>query len=140
MREVKAATYGNLDATIRILAGVCVLLILVTTLGIIGLTSFSVANRTHEIGTRRALGATRLSIVRYFLVENWLITTCGLSLGVVLTYALSYCLAELADIPRIGWPVVAFGMLGLWIAGLAAALAPALRGASVPPVVATRTV
>jgi putative ABC transport system permease protein len=140
LREVIATTYGDLAATMRILVGVSVLLILVTTLGIIGLTAFSVANRTHQIGTRRALGATRLSIARYFLVENWLITTFGLTLGVVLTYALSYGLAEFADIPRIGWPVVAFGMLGLWVIGLAAALAPAVRGALVPPVVATRTV
>jgi putative ABC transport system permease protein len=140
LEEIKGRVYGDLNAVIQLLGGVSVLLVIVTTLGIIGLTSFSVANRTHEIGTRRALGATRFSIVRYFLVEIWLITTFGLALGVFLTYALSYGLAEFADIPRIGWPVVAFGMLGLWIAGLAAALAPAVRGASVPPVVATRTV
>jgi putative ABC transport system permease protein len=140
LEEFKAAVYGDLEAVIQVLGFVSVLLIIVTALGIVGLTSFSVANRTHEIGTRRALGATRVSIVRYFLVENWLITTFGLTLGVILTYVLSFVLTELADIPRIGWSVVGFGMLGLWIAGLAAALAPALRGAAVPPVVATRTV
>jgi putative ABC transport system permease protein len=138
--EYKAGVYGDLEATIKVLGFVSVLLVVVTALGIIGLTSFSVANRTHEIGTRRALGATRGSIVRYFLVENWLITTFGLTLGVILTYVLSFVLTEFADIPRIGLPVVVFGMLGLWIAGLAAALAPAIRGAAVPPVVATRTV
>jgi putative ABC transport system permease protein len=138
--EYKAGVYGDLEATIQVLGFVSILLIIVTALGIIGLTSFSVANRTHEIGTRRALGATRGSIVRYFLVENWLITTFGLTLGVILTYVLSFVLTEFADMPRIGWSVVVFGMLGLWIVGLVAALAPALRGAAVPPVVATRTV
>jgi putative ABC transport system permease protein len=140
LKEIKGRVYGDLEATIQVLGAVCVLLIIVTALGIVGLTSFSVANRTHEIGTRRALGATRGSIVRYFLVENWLITTFGLTLGLILTFVLSFVLTEIANIPRIGFSVVGFGMLGLWIAGLAAALAPALRGAAVPPVVATRTV
>ena len=73
-------------ATVRLLGGLSVLLVVVTSLGIIGLTSFSVTQRTHEIGTRRALGATRPAILRYFLVENWIVTSSGWSWACVLTY------------------------------------------------------
>jgi putative ABC transport system permease protein len=112
----------------------------VTSLGIIGLTSFSVTQRTREIGTRRALGATRLAILRYFLVENWVTTTVGLGLGVGFTYGLNFALANLADVPRIDLPTIGLGMVALWAMGLVAALAPAVRGTTVQPVVATRSI
>ena len=53
-----------------IVSGILLLLLLVTALGIYGMTSFDVARRTKQIGVRRALGATKWEIMRYFLVEN----------------------------------------------------------------------
>ena len=44
----------------------------VTTVGIVGLAAFTVATRTKQLGTRRAIGATKFHILRYFLMENWL--------------------------------------------------------------------
>ena len=117
-----------------------VLLIVVTSLGIIGLTSFSVTQRTREIGTRRALGATRMNILRYFLVENWVITGTGLTVGILTTYALNFTLAHFADVSKISFPLVVEGMIGMWVIGLVAALVPAMRGSAVSPVVATRSV
>jgi putative ABC transport system permease protein len=140
LKEIKAETYLPNTVVTQMLGGLSVLLVLVTSLGIIGLTSFSVTQRTREIGTRRALGATRGAILRYFLVENWLVTSVGLGLGLVVTYGLNVALAHGAEVTRIGWAHVAAGMLLLWLAGLIAALAPAWRGTTVPPVVATRTV
>jgi putative ABC transport system permease protein len=140
LKEIKAETYLPNTVVTQMLGGLSVLLVLVTSLGIIGLTSFSVTQRTREIGTRRALGATRGAILRYFLVENWLVTSAGLGLGLVVTYGLNFALAHGAEVARIGWAHVATGMLLLWLAGLFAALAPAWRGTKVPPVVATRTV
>ena len=140
LEEIKAETYLPSTVVSQMLGGLSVLLVLVTSLGIIGLTSFSVTQRTREIGTRRALGATRVAILRYFLVENWLVTSVGLGLGLVLTYGLNFALAHGAEVVRIGWGHVATGMALLWLAGLIAALAPAWRGTTVPPVVATRTV
>jgi putative ABC transport system permease protein len=140
LAEVKAATYRPNTVVTQMLGGLSVLLVLVTSLGVIGLTSFSVTQRTREIGTRRALGATRGAILRYFLIENWLVTSVGLALGLALTYGLNFALAHGAEVARIGWGHVATGMVLLWLAGLMAALVPALRGTSVAPVVATRTV
>jgi putative ABC transport system permease protein len=140
LAEIKASLYSDFEALNKMLAGLSVLLVVVTSLGVIGLTSFSVTQRMRQIGTRRALGATRFAILRYFLVENWVITGIGLLLGIVLTYGLNYLLAHLAELPMIDWPLVGTGMLFLWLVGLLAALTPALRGATVPPVIATRTV
>jgi putative ABC transport system permease protein len=140
LKEIKDETYSSVHAVTKMLGGVSVLLVVVTSLGIIGLTSFSVTQRTREIGTRRALGATRLAILRYFLVENWLITAMGLTLGILLTYGLNFALARWSDVQTIGMPVVAGGMILIWCVGLLAALVPAIRGTSVPPVLATQTV
>jgi putative ABC transport system permease protein len=140
LKEIKAKTYRANRVVSQLLGVLSFLLVLVTSLGIIGLTSFSVTQRTREIGTRRALGATRGAILRYFLVENWLVTSVGLALGLALTYGLSFALAESAEVMRMSWTNVATSMLMLWVAGLLAALIPALRGTAVPPVIATRTV
>jgi putative ABC transport system permease protein len=140
LKEIKAKTYRPNMVVTGMLEVLSVLLVLVTSLGLIGLTSFSVTQRTREIGTRRALGATRGAILRYFLVENWIVTSAGLTLGLVLTYGLNLALAQSAEVSRIGFTQVATGMLVLWLAGLMAALVPALRGTTVPPVLATRTV
>ena len=140
LKEIKDETYSSVHAVTKMLGGVSVLLVVVTSLGIIGLTSFSVTQRTREIGTRRALGATRLAILRYFLVENWLITAMGLTLGILLTYGLNFALAHWSDVQTIGVPVVAGGMILIWCVGLLAALVPAIRGTSVSPVLATQTV
>ena len=140
LSDIKAETYASLTAFTQLLGGLSVLLIVVTSLGIVGLTSFSVTQRTHEIGTRRALGATRLAIVRHFLVENWLVTGIGLSMGLILTVGLNFALAKWAEVPRIGVVHIAVGIAVLWGAGLLAALAPALRAMLVSPVIATRNV
>lgn len=140
LAEVKRKTFSSSLATIKMLTSVIVLLILVTSLGIIGLTAFSVSQRTREIGTRRAIGATKGDIVRYFLVENGLITGTGLMLGVGLTYALNIALVQFSNAPKMSWPLIVGGMVVLWITGLAAALTPAWRATRVAPVAATRTI
>jgi len=138
--EYKRRYFDDEIVLVKVLTWLAALLIGVTSLGIIGLTSFSVTQRTREIGTRRALGATRSAVLRYFVIEIWVITGIGLALGALLTYALNYALAHLADAPSIGWPLIATGIVFLWIVGLISALAPAFRATLVPPVVTTRSV
>ncbi|PYQ55724.1 MAG: hypothetical protein DMF53_27500 [Acidobacteria bacterium] len=128
----------------RLLVGslnaVMALLVLVTALGIVGLTSFSVAERQRQIGTRRALGADRLAIVRHFLLENWMVTSFGVVLGVLLAYGLNFGIVTWVAGARLSAATVAAGALALWTIGLGAALGPALRGARVQPAIATRNV
>ncbi|UCF38940.1 MAG: FtsX-like permease family protein [Acidobacteriota bacterium] len=140
LAEVKADTLGTNTAIIKMLAVVIVLLLLVTALGIVGMTSFSVTERTHHIGTRRALGARQVDIMRYFLTENWVITTSGILVGVGLAYTLNYALVTFVNGVKLEWPLVIYGILGMWIIGQTAAFIPAWRGARISPAVATRTV
>ena len=123
-----------------ILSSVIVLLVGLTALVIVGLASYFVSQRTKQIGTRRALGATRADIIRYFLVENWLITTIGAVFGCALTVAVGYVLETTFDLPRLDWRYLAVAVLALWIVSQAAAYWPARRASNVPPAVATRSV
>jgi putative ABC transport system permease protein len=115
-------------------------LLFVTALGITGLANFWVQQRRRTIGIRRAIGATRRDILRYFQVENWLIVTGGIVLGVVLALMLNLTLMKLYELPRLPWLYLPAAAIALWLLGQLAVLGPALRAAAVPPVVATRSV
>ena len=114
--------------------------VIVTVIGIVGLAAFSVASRTKQLGTRRALGARKYHILRYFLVENWIITTGGVVLGCILALAAGVQLSRMYMIPQLPLYYLVSGVLLLWVIGLLAVLLPALRAASISPAVATRTV
>ncbi|MCX7513672.1 ABC transporter permease [Frateuria hangzhouensis] len=121
------------------LVGVCIALLTVTALGIVGLASFWVSQRRRTIGVRRALGATRADILRYFQTENFLLATAGIVLGMVLAYGLNLFLMAHYELPRLPIGYLPAGALALWLLGQLAVLGPALRAAEVPPVVATRS-
>lgn len=138
--DIVKRTYELDQAMTNILISVIALLMGLTALVIVGLASYFVTQRTKQIGTRRALGATRFDILRYFLVENWLITTMGAVLGCILTVAISYVLETNFDLPRLDWRYLATGVLVLWFVSLFAAYWPARRATEVTPAVATRSV
>ena len=123
-----------------LLVVVCVALLVVTALGIVGLASFWVQQRTKQIGVRRALGATRGQILRYFQVENFLIAGIGIVLGMLLAYGLNQLLMGTYELPRLPLWYLPVGAVVLWLLGQAAVYGPARRAASVPPAVATRSV
>ena len=129
------------DTRMAVLLGVTIfLLVSMTALGIVGLASFSVNARVKQIGTRRAVGARKLDILRYFMLENWLLTTIGVGIGCALAYYFSYWLSSAYSLPKLGFGYVAGGIFCMWVLGQLAVLVPARRAASVPPAVATRTV
>jgi len=141
VEAVRAECYANDRAMMIILGTVIFCLLTITALGIVGMASFWVTQRTKQIGTRRALGATRASILRYFLTENFLITTGGLLLGAVLTYTFSlWLMAHAQEAKLLPWHYVPIGFVCLWLLGQLAVLGPATRAARVSPAVATRSV
>lgn len=140
MEQHRRDFFQNDRAMAGILIGVCLALLVVTALGIVGLASFWVAQRNRSIGVRRALGATRGNILNYFQTENFLLTTMGIALGMVLAYGINLFLIVHYELPRMPAVYFPIGALILWGIGQAAVLGPALRAAAVPPVVATRSV
>jgi putative ABC transport system permease protein len=138
--ETKDGFFAGQRLIIGSMSAVIVVLVFVTALGIVGITSLSVAERTKQIGTRRALGATKGDILKHFLAENWIVTTIGLVVGVIATYALNYALvSNLTDV-KMPWYLVGVGMVILWVNGLLATIPPAMRAARVAPAIATRSV
>lgn len=138
--QVRSDAYAEDRAMAIILSVVIFCLLTITALGIVGMASFWVAQRTKQIGTRRALGATRFDILRYFQTENFIITTMGLIGGGILAYAFSLYLMKEYQAPRLPWYYVPVGFVCLWALGQLAVLGPALRASRVPPAVATRSV
>jgi putative ABC transport system permease protein len=140
VEQTRREAYANDRAMMIILGVVIVALLAITALGIVGMASFWVTQRTKQIGTRRALGATRGAILRYFLTENFLITSGGLVFGTLLAYGFSLWLLTHYQARLLPWYYVPVGCLCLWALGQLAVLGPATRAARVPPAVVTRSV
>ena len=138
--QLRREYYQAPRAMAWLLGIVCVALLLVTALGIIGLASFWVQQRTKQIGVRRALGATRGQILRYFQTENFLLASIGIALGMLLAFAINQLLMGKYEMARLPLYYLPAGAVLLWTLGQLAVYAPARRAASVPPAVATRSV
>ncbi|MEO3692001.1 ABC transporter permease [Roseateles paludis] len=139
LHEMRAGFYAQDRAMAWLMGGVCVSLLLVTAMGIVGLASFWVQQRTRMIGTRRALGATEGQIRRYFQVENLLLTTTGVVIGIVGAVALSQLLMQSYEVPRLPWAYLPAGAVALWLLGQVAVWVPAQRAARLSPVAALRS-
>jgi putative ABC transport system permease protein len=115
-------------------------LLAITALGIFGLATYNVSTRIRQIGTRRAVGARRMDIVRHFLVENWMVTTAGVIAGCGGALGVGYWISVKYELPRLDLYYLVGGVLVIWLIGLAAALQPARRASTISPAVASRTV
>jgi putative ABC transport system permease protein len=138
--EIRARAY-RADIGMAILMGViCLILLCVTAAGIVGLTSFWVGQRRKQIGIRRALGATRNDILRYFQTENLMIAGAGVVLGAVLAVGLNLWMMKQFSMDRMSLLYVLVGIIVLLMLGQGAVFAPARRASRVSPVEATRSV
>lgn len=137
--EIREEYFQNDRAMVWLLGAVCIALLIVTALGIVGLASFWVQQRTKQIGIRRALGATRGQILRYFQIENFLLASVGIVLGMLLAYSINVWLMARYELPRLPVLYLPIGALLLWALGQIAVYWPARRAAMVPPAVATRS-
>jgi putative ABC transport system permease protein len=113
--------------------------LLLALIGIYGVIAYAVAQRTHEIGVRMALGAQRREVVRMVLTQGMAIASAGILLGVAAALALTRVVATLlygvtpTDPPTF---IAVVGVLATTV--LAACGAPAMKAARVDPIVALR--
>jgi putative ABC transport system permease protein len=138
--ELRDEYYREDRAMAWLLIAVIVALLIVTALGIVGHASFWVQQRTKQIGVRRALGATRGQILRYFQTENFLLVGIGIALGMLMAYGINQLLMTYYELPRLPAHYLPIGAVALWLLGQIAVFGPARRAGAVTPAVATRSV
>jgi putative ABC transport system permease protein len=122
-----------------LLASFSLLVLIVTALGIVGLASFWITQRTRQIGVRRALGAKASEILWYFRQENFLLTGLGVVFGVMLAYGLNFALTKQLGAEKLPLFWVCASAVGLLALGQLAVTAPARRAARIAPSLATRS-
>lgn len=139
MDEMREQRYAGERAGATQLIAITVMLLLVTASGIVGVASLWVSQRRKQIGVRRALGARRIDILRYFVTENLMITTVGVVAGVALALGLNQVLVSHLELARLPLGYVIAGVVALWVLGIVAVLGPAWRASTIPPAIATRS-
>ncbi|MEO8802338.1 MAG: FtsX-like permease family protein, partial [Rudaea sp.] len=92
--EIRDRYFADPRSMVWMLALVCAVMLAVTAFGIVGLTSFWVGQRRRQIGIRRAVGATRGHIMRYFQTENVLLSSAGVAIGMVLAFGINAYLMQ----------------------------------------------
>lgn len=108
-------------------------------LGLAGIVAYSVSQRTHEIGVRVALGASRADVLRMVLGEGMKLTLAGLAVGLLLAAAAARLVAGLLLGLSAGDPATFLGVAALLaLTGLLACYLPARRALRVDPMAALR--
>lgn len=124
--------YDRFSMILFICFGVVALLL--AALGIYGVMSFTVAQRSHEIALRIALGADRTRVVVWVVRQGVLLALLGLSLGLAGAYGVGRVMqSTLFDMGVIDYPVLCGAAIVLLMAALLASLLPARRAAIVEP-------
>ena len=139
LSEQRAFAFSEQRGIALLMGVICVILLSVTGAGIVGLSSLWVGQRTQQIGVRRAIGARKIDIQRYFQVENLLIAGGGAVVGSLFAFGLNNWLMRHYEMMPLPPFYVAIGVAAMLIVGQAAVLVPARRASNVPPIVAARS-
>ena len=140
LEQTREGSYRIDSAMSTILWAIIITLIFITSMGIVGMAVFGINRRRKQIGTRRALGATRLEILHHFMVENLMVSTIGVTLGAILTIAFSIVLTSSFNMPTMAWYYTPLGMIALILIGQVAVLGPSSGAARTEPAIATRSI
>jgi putative ABC transport system permease protein len=124
----------------RMLIVLISVLVAVTAVGIFGLTVFNINKRTKQIGTRRALGGRRSDIVRYFLLENTMISLTGVIFGAIGALYLGDFLFDTYSLPSLELSYVLATTVFVMLISLLSVVFPASKAANISPSIATRSV
>lgn len=137
-------TIGESDSILslltRLIAGVAAISLIVAGIGIMNVMLVSVAERTHEIGIRKAIGATNRQILEQFMIESTVLCLIGGVLGVGIAYAVQISLKLATNLqPVITWQIVAVSLFVSLVVGVVFGTVPALKAARRDPIEALRS-
>ncbi len=139
MREVIDESMAGTTYQTALLAVFAMLALVLAAVGIYGVMSYGVSQRTHEIGVRMAIGASPGSVMRLILSEGLRLVAIGLAIGLAGAFALTRSISSLLYGVGAGDPLTFAGVaVVLALVALAACALPALRAMRVDPMLALR--
>ena len=137
MDEVVARSLGGPRFYFSLLGTFAAIAIILAVAGLYGVLSYSIEQRTREIGIRAALGSSQAGLVRLFAMQGFVLVVLGVVLGLLggmaVTRLMTFMLYGTSPLDAVAWAGAAAIMV---VAGVAAAVVPALRAARVDPLVA----
>lgn len=134
------STNAILDLLTRLIAGVAAISLLVGGIGIMDVMLVSVAERMHEIGIRKAIGATNRQILSQFMIEASVMSLTGGILGIILAFIIDAGIRVSTDLkPLISWQIVVIATGVSLAVGIIFGSVPALKAARKDPIEALRS-
>jgi putative ABC transport system permease protein len=139
LEQLISDNVSGVESSARMMFVFGVVALVLSASGIFALMTYSVTQRTHEIGVRMALGAQRADVLRLVVGYAIKLAIVGLAIGVPFALALTRALSSLLfGVVRIDTPVFALFTLLLALVAALAAYIPARRATQVDPIVALR--
>jgi putative ABC transport system permease protein len=139
LSEILAGETAGRRAQLVVLGGFAAIAFLLAAIGIHGLLSYAVSQRTQEIGVRMALGATRGNILRFITGDALVLAIAGITIGAVVAYASGLQLQSLlAGLKPNDMDAFSAGILLSLIMTMAGSFWPTLRAVRVDPATALR--
>ncbi|MDL2342405.1 MAG: ABC transporter permease [Patescibacteria group bacterium] len=138
--ESLAARSNVLSLLTNLISGVAAISLLVGGIGIMNVMLVSVTERMHEIGIRKAIGATNRQILSQFMIESSLLSFSGGVIGVVIAFIIDGLLRFFTNLrPVISWQVVGLAFGVSLVVGIIFGTVPALKAARKDPIEALRS-
>ncbi len=128
-----------LDVLTNLIGGIAAISLVVAGIGILNIMFVSVTERTHEIGIRKAVGATNQQILGQFLTEAVILSLLGGLLGLLVSLLVNYLFRIFTDLtPVLTWPIMVGALLVAVAVGSIFGVTPALKAARKHPIDALR--
>lgn len=138
-QDVAAPTSKLFQTVQSVVIAVAAISLIVGGIGVMNIMLVNVAERTREIGLRKAIGATNMHIVMQFLVESILIGVAGGLLGYVVGYIAAFAISTFLPItPSFTWWIAGVAALMSLVVGIVFGLYPALKAANKDPIESLR--
>jgi putative ABC transport system permease protein len=139
MEEIVSRSISTQRLTMFLLSAFSALALVLSSVGIYGVISYLTSQRTHEIGVRVALGATRSDVLRMVLGEGMRITLIGVAIGLAAAFGFTRLITKLIYGVGASDPIT-FASVAILLSGVAlfACYIPARRAMRVDPMVALR--
>lgn len=139
MDELRAASMGSERLMLRVIAAFAIAAVLISAIGLYGVISFSVTQRTREFGVRLALGAGRASVLRLVLGQGIRLTAIGVVLGIAGAFgAVRVIRSMLFGVSASDPLTLGAVVLSIFAVALVAAYLPARRATLVDPITSLR--